>query len=452
MSNNQAALSRWETFKKYLATKVAFLDDFQAPVVVEVRNLVRAKGKYPYPIEPLLFDQYIIDVVDSLDRCLTYRREARDLEIAGVKAALEYVHFIESRPIEQELERQALGLEVQRIRSDAVAVALKTINPDASNVDHIAYEYLNAEGRTLQSAIQNLQSRSEGVAKKWDLAANLQEEFHSRYIEKGNAHNYPERYRRILNIYADELFEIIAKAHAVSEGIHVLFAVTFDPPDYEGEAIGFLDDMVEWARDAARLLRHHQDSSSIYDVVVPLVQPWRASPDVPFVTADDFSRAIKTQGPRKVLAFEFQDAVFGQAAVRLVGVGLSFGYHVPRWTNTSAPNAWRDYASGYRLRATIHTPSQKRSNGEPYFRPPILLGNVALHAADAPVAWYDGNACHNLNPVGKWRLVVEDRFVWFDNNEHKVSSGFFSLDIPDIKLHLRLKSEVDPLIQSGFSQ
>jgi hypothetical protein len=289
--------------------------------------------------------------------------------------------------------------------------------------------------------------RHDDIAKKWEIAASLQEDFHSRYVADGNAHNYPERYNRVLDIYADEMFEVIAKADAISEGLEIVFGVRLPVPKYDDPATGFLDKMVVWARDVARFLHHHNELSSIYDVIAPLVQPWRADPFGPFIVGDEFRRNLKKAGPRKVLTFDFNNTLFGQTAVRVIGVGLSFGFHVP--ANTPG---WRDEASGYRLRTTIHTPPQKMVNGEFYERPPVLLGNVALHAADAPVAWHDGYVCRNINPQGKWRIVVEERLAFFDGKEHDVSKGFWSPEIPDIKLHLRIKAEVDPSVDSGFSK
>lgn len=433
--------TRWAEVKEDLAKRVAFVGGFVTPVEVEVWNRIQAMPPYPYVLEPRLFDVYIHDVVGSLDRCLSYRREARDLEIAGVKAALEYDHFTKSRPVEQDLEKLGLGINVQVTRSGAVKQALNNIDPKASDVNHVAYEYLEAEDQTMSAALGNLNSRSNDIDQKWNLAASLQDDFHSRYIAPGNAHNYPERYSRVVGIYADEMYEMIAKAGAVSDGIDLIYGTGMvpPPPKYADDPEAFLDPIVIWARDVTRFLRSHDDNTSTYDMIVPLVQPWLAAPSGPFIAPGDFKRDITAQGPQKFLNFTFADSIFGPNAVRIVGMGLSFGYNVP----ISNDPTWRDEASGYRLRATIHTPAQKGKNGL-YKRPPVIFGNVAFHAADAPVAWTEGNSCRNLDPTGDWQIVVEERIVWFDGKEHKVSSGFFSLSIPDIKLTLRLKAEVKP--------
>src|SRR4051812_30478290 len=127
------SLSAWGRLKDDLARQYAFVDPFKTPVELEVWTRVKAKGPYPYKREPLLFDDYLNDIVDGLERCLSYRKEARDLEVAGVRAAVDYDHFIRSRPIEQALEEAALSIDVQLARDSAVAAAIGSIDPKASD-------------------------------------------------------------------------------------------------------------------------------------------------------------------------------------------------------------------------------------------------------------------------------------------------------------------------------
>jgi hypothetical protein len=76
------------------------IDDF----VFETLHDFAGIGPYdPINVENLLYDAGI-----RLDRCITYRREANELAISGVKAELDYKSYSDLRSIEDESQRNAL--------------------------------------------------------------------------------------------------------------------------------------------------------------------------------------------------------------------------------------------------------------------------------------------------------------------------------------------------------
>src|SRR5690606_29893554 len=85
-------------------------------------SLSAALDNPPIPLpeyEPLLFEQHLDDVGKLLEQCLSYRREASELEILSVKAAMDYAHFKATSKLEEEQEQL-------RLRRDQVGVQRST--------------------------------------------------------------------------------------------------------------------------------------------------------------------------------------------------------------------------------------------------------------------------------------------------------------------------------------
>ena len=437
----------WRTLKRSLVESSKFVEDIVEPIEAQVRSRLKEKGPYPNKLYADHWDYYLSDISSALDRCLSYRREARDLEIAAVKAAVDYSHFIASSAVSRSLEIAALGLPSATARLKQVIAAIAE-SPN-SEVGVALKAYLEIERVTLDTGLASLAERQELIEKKWDELTRVADEYHTRHTAVGNAHNFVERFNRVLDIYADDLFDVVSKIPFVEEGISLTYGPMTEAPS-DDEPSGYLDRVVTWTRDVTRLVNGFTEQETKFDLVVPLVQPWRGKEEKSFVDPDTFYEIFHSDKSVKEIQFDFRDVFFGIEHLRIFGVGISFGSEP--WGSSNGSVGWRDTVTGYRLRVTIHTPEQKDHAGQAYSRPPIVFGNVAIHGAEAPVAWYDGPNCTNLRPDGRWSIAVEDLAVWLNGKRASVKSGFFSSKVLDIKLHLRVVGVLTPKSGSYFSK
>jgi len=255
---------------------------------------------------------------------------------------------------------------------------------------------------------------------------------------------------RVLDLLYDDVSDAYSRCSAAALGIRQVFATDLPNPPLDHPNI--IDAMVMWTRQAIRFIEQESQFENSYDLILPLVQPWRATDD-PFIPAKLLRKTIDSKSELKDISFEI-DRVFGkQTNVRLRGVGLSYGGTPQSTGGKEPPEKFIDPHSFWRLRATVHTPRQQnpRAPGEFYSRPPIAFGDVSVFGRPAPIAFASGTVCHNINPNGKWRLVLNRNAVWADATDTDIDGSFWTLGlIDDLKLHLRIISRPDSEDRSVF--
>lgn len=455
----------WEEIKSALLPNYGFLSPFVPTVdkatIDRINELLNSGKLEQFRYEPLLVESLLADCSTLLDRCLAYRREAREFEAEAVRFAIEYEKTNELLDLEERLdkstsEQHLLAAEAQLLGVAAEQFSEATdLGPGFSMQTRSASDTASARSQIWESRIKILGERR-AVLRKW------QEAYMARHKAPGTAHNYEERMSRLVQFLAEDLYEAHRKSDALFQGIRRIHgSEVLLPPLAEG----VLDELVSSVRRASRLMDAHRQNEITYDLVVPLCQPWNAS-SAALIDAKQLLEYGKNPH-RQPLSFELANVFHNQTNVRIRAVGLSFGNtDEPRSTSTSTSSSsssskpWgisgqtdttgtsKSESDGtamaavfakYRIRATIHTPEQENEDGSKYSRPPIVLGNLSIFGGGAPIALETGPQCQNIDPTtGKWRIFLENSAV------HSGPSAIPLFDkkgrsvIHDLKLHLRI--------------
>ena len=401
-------------------------------------NLRRIR-KIVSPYEPLLYDIWVDELATSLDRILSYRREARELEVAAVKTAADYELFCKQNPIE-------LKIDILRLRAAVKNLQMQTQKDVANSFGKATSEPL-AEGfetnaslaaRDIDAEIASCVIEQQLLEEKSAQAQAYQDAFFDRTNQDGNAHNYAQRASILWSLIYDDVVDSYLKSISIARGIELIYGIAPSLPDLSSAQL--IDDMVVWCRRVIRSLSLTKQTEVDFDIILPLVQPI-SDPNsgvLPPMSASDFKQArlAATNGKPAVFKFRIDADALGGISVRLRGIGASYGNKVKQLDSGADRNATTDSYARYRV--TIGTPAQGGSM--PYNRPDIRLGMVSIHGGTAPICYSDGLECRNLNPLGAWKLTLDANPTYKDDKSQEISSGINGEEMLDIKLMLRLRT------------
>lgn len=388
--------------------------------------------------EPLLIRRHA-DAVSSLtERCLSFRREFRELEILAVKAQVDFDLFNVTSAIDEELDLKRLnqGLKEKEVLTNAAAAEAFG---KGSNLES-GFSVLS-EGRLSELAedISNTQEIEQLVKRRWNEIRAYQATYHSRYTDSGNAHNFGERAERLYVLLKEDIKEASSRALALREGLLQVYAWDSGMPPAFNDLVNDLnvvDDLVLWIRKVNRELELRSQSEQAFDLVIPLVQPW-CNKNRSLISDKDFQTAISTDSQGWInIPFSLDINVFLGKQVRLKGIGLSFGNQFSL-ASSSGVDLIQTADSFVRLAARITTPAQHDSAKQKYHRPSIDLGNVSLHQGEQPLAFTEGVNVENIDPIGDWVIQLHPLVVWKDGQVHELRNGINSKPIRDLKLTCR---------------
>lgn len=422
MSNN------WSALKETLVKKGRLHSSFLQVISVTPDSLSAER------FEPLLVARNNERLADLLEKCMTLRREIQELEILAVKAAVDYDLFLATSAIDEEAEILRLNnaSKAVRVKSEsAAASAFGDLSPINSGFKTIS----DGNSQSLSEELTAGTRLAELIKNRWSNVRTYQAAYHSRYNEKGNAHNYAQRAGNLTRILKRELGEAVQRAVALESGLNTIYGWTPGPLPANYDMFS-LDDFVLWALAARRELGLRSEGESTFDIVVPLVQPWLQN-GAGLIAKDVFDKAIGTPTDQPiVLPFDVSKSLFLGQDVRLRGVGLAFGNKFKQVVASGIDGA---ETSGRfaRLAATLVTPKQVSASGAESQRPAITLGNVGLHQSGRPDAFSDDVAVENIYPVGKWEVHIHPWIVWKNGDVNKLSDGVDTNPILDLKVTFR---------------
>lgn len=386
--------------------------------------------------EPLVISEHFARLADLIDRCLSIRKEIRDLEILAVKSSAEYEIFVKTSLIDEEMEKIRLFEESRKLERQGHSTAAAAFGNETSLERGFAAISLGRE-KALSEEVQRSQQLFELIGRRWSEVRAFQAAYRERFMEPGNAHNYGERATNLIRILGLQVAEALARSNALQVGMQSIYS--WNAPSLP-EQIGLdnLDDLAIWILKIRQEWAWRNENEAIYDQVVPLVQPW-LGPGASLIQQEVFDTAIASDSTPVVLKFSVDKQVFFGKEVRLKGIGVSFGNKfglIP----SSGIDSIQTADSFARLSVDIKTPSQKYPAGLDYQRPNISLGNVSLHQSGQPVAYYEGSCIENLNPFGKWELQIHPWIVWKDASEQRLSAGVLREKVRDVKVLFRVYS------------
>ncbi|OWO89699.1 hypothetical protein B5E41_30120 [Rhizobium esperanzae] len=383
--------------------------------------------------EPLLIADHSTRLAELLDRCLSMRKDVRELEVLAFKAASDYALFINTSAIDERMDilrlQAAFKAEEQKGFRNAVGAFDKT-----STLEKGLSEVVQGLDAALGEDLTSSTELKHLIETRWEHVRDYQKAYHDRYCEPGNAHNYGERATTLLGVLKVLLDEALARASALAAGIYIVYGAKIaDVP--ASVNLQTLDQFAMWAFRTIRSLSNAAEQETTFEIVIPLVQPW-LSGGKPLITKEKFNDQISKAALGKPLELNFDlphnDLLDGR--VRLRSLGISFGNKFARLGTGIDANQTADLFT--RVTVKITTPDQIAEAEKSYHRPDVVIGNVGLHGA-APLSPIDGSAVENLCPFGKWKITIHPLVVWKDADSHLVSDEVDSDRLRDFKLAFR---------------
>ncbi len=210
MSRVQAKLA-WSHFKKKLQKRSPWLGQFDKSAVAQAVERIQHTPRNYY--EPLLLDIVLKEASEALDRCLAFRREAYDLEIAAVKAVADYELFKKLADIEEKLDLNALALKRLEEEETGYREASSKYNERgfAKHDETLA--------NSAKADIEAAKERERLIKERYRTRREYEAEYYSRHVAAGNAHNFEERMKRTVPLLADDLQQAYEKLLAAHTGI-----------------------------------------------------------------------------------------------------------------------------------------------------------------------------------------------------------------------------------------
>ncbi|TBD01835.1 hypothetical protein ELH24_21775 [Rhizobium ruizarguesonis] len=380
--------------------------------------------------DPLLIAEHSQRLGELLDRCLSIRKDIRELEVLAVKAATDYKLFVRTSAIDEQMDFLRLQVE-SKIKEQTgfqnAASAFGKAQPLETGLTEIALglDASLAEDLTTARKLEPL------IRSRWEILRDYQDAYHERHCEPGNAHNYGQRATLLLGVLDVLLDEGLARASALAAGIRSIYGTEItDVPT--SVMLKTVDEFAMWALRTIRALSRAAEQETDFEIVIPLVQPWFSSE--PLIQQSDFDDIIKKAAPGQPLElppFKIPANDFLNERSRLRGIGISFGndFHL-----TEAGIDQNETADSFtRITLKISPPR----NDETTDRPDVLICNVGLHGASA-MSLVQGSVVNNLSPIGEWKIVIHPLLV-FKNGEKRLlsTSDKYTDAVRDFKLALR---------------
>ena len=374
-------------------------------------DTISFKATAPTDFEPLLLLLNAQRLSELLDRCLSIRKEIRELEVWAMKAETDYQLFKVTSVIDQQNETLRLQIDSKTAEQKGFHDAFSAFSNKVSlemGLSAIAGGRDTALGADLTAANQLKQN----ITDRWKAVRDYQDNYYARYHQPGNAHNFGERASLLLNVFSVLIDEALARAEALVQGIEIIYGADIaDMPT--SVMMKDLDTFAMWSFRAIRSLSRVSEQETDTEVVIPIVQPWFLD-GAPLITAAVFNNAIATApgGQPITLPFNFPDNGLVASGARLKSFGLSFGAEY-----SAAAEAGLDHNqtadSFKRLLVKITPPAQAQDTSA---RAPIVVGNVGLHDS-AQIAAVQGNAVQNLSPFGQWTVALHPFIVFKDQSK-----------------------------------
>jgi hypothetical protein len=428
MNSVQFASQSWKDLKKDFVDRGKLHSVFTRPLKVSRGTTL------PQKFEPLLLSIHIDKLEDLCEKCMALRREIRELEILAVKSIMDYELFLKTSVIDEESETIRLlqdSKAAEKLSLDAAATAFGN-SPALNN----GFSLTSAgRSKALDKELKGITRLKDLIKERWADVRSYQQAYYARYTEPGNAHNYGQRAENLHTILQKELAEALDRAAALDLGLKTIYGWSGGELPKEVD-LATLDNFVIWVLEARRQIAWRAEKETCFDVVIPLVQPWSGG-KYGLIRKAKFDDAIAASTSDPIsLRFDIDPKIFRDQDVRLKGIGLSFGnkFGLVIESGIDRIQTADEFA---KLSAFVVTPEQTSADGTKYRRPNINLGNIGLHDSAQPLAFVEGIAVTNINPIGSWEILIHPWMVWKEADELKLSEGVGGERIKDLKLTLR---------------
>ena len=368
---------------------------------------------YPRLVEPLLGE-----ISSLINRCLAYRREGAELEIAGVAAGA-------ARLISDALD--SVDREVASIDLPGIAAGVLSSNYKLASD---AYKQLTdaklAAAKSLEIyslVLANSEVEKESSVRNAAQVSSLQfrqsveRQLMSRINVPGNAHNYVERFELVRTLFESDVAAAYRRALAVAVGLEKIFL--FNKPVPIPKESGFIDELLIWTREAMRAVTRvgevEIELSKAVDVVVQVSPP----PGNPV-----FNLYVDFPGLTSVRLRSIAASFYRTGSGNLVNDNISNS--IIGMSLVKTPTGPAEVALGYK---------QDQNAG-----PAIVAVIPAIRqwSPQSSPASASGSLLYNVNPIGTWAGRLN--FVGRDGTGQNWSRG---ASIVGLLIEMRVVAVVD---------
>jgi hypothetical protein len=316
----------------YLKDRFLNIDD----IIFDVASNLPSGADKPF-YDPCNVEDLLYSAGARLERCVTYRREANELAIIGVKAELDYKTYNDLKTSENAAQKAALRVAQSKNEKDGFKSAAEQFGnaPLAAG--------FRAQARTISASAEITAeaetARSSLIDTRRAILDELNESMHARLGAPGSAHNFGDRWLRVVMLLKQDILIGYQKLIAAELGAKKFFNTDLRkfrqlPTPWKSKdnaahgGIGFLDELVLWIRELLDLIDRHKQLEIDAEIVIPFVSAFKGtSGDVPALfTREEFKRAITSNRAFGVNLEGATDPFQGFYSIRLRSVALSFSH------------------------------------------------------------------------------------------------------------------------------
>jgi hypothetical protein len=426
---SHSTLAPWRIRQQILSRKYRWLENAIVVADDEIQKKLEELSSKTPPYDLFQVEALLSEISEGLDRCLAFRKECQEYEVSATMYALEYELFADQVDALQELENTD-SLQAQRLAEAAAHKnAVTAFEGDNQELTAGLKEVSRGLSEAAKIAGNWEAKKATFVAKKWDALRSYHKALRERHSAPGCALNFEERIARALPLLLDELTCAYWKARSAEAGLQQIFGIGTAPL----AACRTLDGLVTWVRDAIEKLSIHKEKESSFLHVVMMMKAYKKG-SASVMPWPDYLNVI---GEDQTGRFEFDLANhlpkhFGRARVKSIGLSYSRDANV----DLTNPNNSRHALSG-----VVIPPPQKNSIiGADQARNAIVISRFGIFKPDAPPEMVAAPSINNIDPKGKWAIIVGQIDDYPDNQTDRWRGKGFA----DIRLHLQLAGVVEP--------
>jgi hypothetical protein len=436
MANQTISLEQWRATKVELITsgqgELDWLNAFVVTADEQISaTLKEVKGDLngAVPFKPLLVEMLLGDVAALLDRAAAYRKEAAELEVSAVTAAIE--HHLAGVTIDKEekLSLLALAEDPDALEKKGALASATEFSKGTAPLELGLAAYTQGRSDSLASQNNNNLARQELVKERAAISRERRTRLLDRLLAPGSALNFRERYERTLSLLREDVKDAYVRMICAHSGLTRLMDIQTPVPPPTTERP--LEALISWTRSAMRTVEQRAERETEVDILIPFRQPKLT--DTPLVP-EALWNAQMADGADGAFEIKLssQDFLKGLESPRIVQLGVSY---------VMKGNADQVAVRSQSISLKVFLPEQPLKIGGmdlAYRQPPLLFANVTPFGQGEP-QWVSGMPVKNADPRGTWKFMVGPRVLGLSAGKTTRINI-----IEDLRLHLRLLALASP--------
>lgn len=369
----------WKLVRKMVADTNVWQSKFDLSFEEGVQddlNTVQSEEKGRFRHNPRLVETLLGEISSLLDRCIAYRREGSELEIAGVAAGANRVASDALREIDRKIASIDLTGNAARI--------LGKNYPQAAALFEVATDQNLGKGTAVEARAQALandqvgndsEERQKLILSRLAYTQELERKLLGRHDVPGNAHNFGERFERVRKLFENDATSAYRRALAASAGLANIFEYMEPLPKISDN--GFVDELILWTRNAMRAVTRISESEL------------------------EFTRSITVTvppAPAAPVAVVFDAPFAGFKYVRIRSVGMAF---------CTADGEVKNNVDGNASIGAVMVKTDTKLGPSVV----VVHPNVRQFSGSRDPQFIDGPLLYNVDPRGTWSIRLSEKGI-----------------------------------------